>query len=114
MNRNRLSTTLARPVQVNLENDILKLLASPSNYEIHPNGKIWVKSRGIYLKGRGNTGVKVLDDKGIVIYNFDSIKDCALFFGVSDRTINRRLDSASVVEFKGGQLLVFKREVPQP
>jgi len=112
-NRNRLSTNLAKPSVIDLQVRVSNLLASPSNYDIHPDGKIWIKSSGVYLKGRGNVAIKVLDDKGILIYSFDSIKQCAIFFGVSDRTINRRLSEASFVQIKG-QNLIFKRYVTLP
>lgn len=88
----------------------LKLLSMPSNYEVQPDGKILIKSLGTYLKGRGNVSVKVYDDKGLLIYNFDSIQDCAMFFNVHSRTINRRLSNDSFIEFNGKKL-VFKRGV---
>lgn len=110
MNSNRLSTnlTVIRKESYSLDDKVLKLLSTPSNNEVQSDGKILIKSSGTHLRGRGNVGVKVLDDKGIVIYNFDSIKDCALFFNVHSRTINRRLEKDSIVEFEGKKL-VFKR-----
>jgi hypothetical protein len=113
INRNRLSTNLSKPSVIDLKERVSNLLASPSNYEIHLNGKIWIKSLGVYLKGRGNLVINVLDDKDVLIYSFDSIKQCAIFFSVSDRTINRRLDNGSFVKLNG-QNLVFKREVTLP
>ena len=97
---------------MSIEERALKLLSSPSNYEVQPDGKILIKSLGTCFKGRGKIGVKVLDEKG-ELYNFNSIKDCALFFNVHSRTINRRLDSGSFIEFNGKKL-VFKREVYLP
>lgn len=113
MNSNRLSTNIAynNPSLVNIKERVLKLLSSPSNYEIQADGKILIKSTGTYLKGRGNLGVKVFGDRGEIIYSFNSIKDCALFFNVHSRTIIRRLDSGNFLEFKGKNL-VFKRELP--
>lgn len=113
MNRNRLSTNLVKPSEIDFEERVSNLLASPSNYEIHPDGKILIKSSGVYLKGWGNVAINVLDDKGTLIYSFDSIKQCAIFFGVSDRTINRRLGYGSFVKIEG-QKLIFKREVTLP
>jgi len=113
MNRNRLSTNLAKPSEIDIQERVSNLLASPSNYEIHPNGKILIKSSSVYLKGKGNVAINVLDDKGILIHSFDSLKQCAIFFGISDRTINRRLDNGSFVEIEG-QNLIFKREVTLP
>jgi len=120
MNNNRLTTNLALtsdPLDsssfMEVKERALKLLSSPSNYELQPDGKILIKSSGTYFKGRGNVGVKVLDEEGELIYSFNSIKDCALFFNVHSRTINRRLDNGSFVEFNGKNL-VFKREVLLP
>jgi len=120
MNNNRLTTNLAltgEPLDsssfMEVKERALKLLSSPSNYELQPDGKILIKSLGTYFKGRGNVGVRVLDEEGELIYSFNSIKDCALFFNVHSRTINRRLDNGSFVEFNGKNL-VFKREVLLP
>ena len=117
MNSNRLSTHLASLGEgssslSSTDERALNLLSSPSNYEVQADGKILIKSLGTYVKGRGNVGVKVLDENG-ELYNFNSIKDCALFFNVHTRTINRRLDSGSLVEFNG-KILVFKREIYLP
>lgn len=96
MNNNRLSTNQAKPLalaktaEIDLQERVSNLLANCSNYEVHQGGKIWIKSSGVYLRSRGNVGIRVNDDKGILVYSFDSIKECAIFFGVSDRTINRR------------------------
>ncbi len=132
MNNNRLSTSLAYQEVSKLDNEalltpissvgagereitflkedkvkerVLKLLSAPSNYETQPDGKILIKSTGTYLKGRGNVGVKVLDEKGGLVYSFNSIKDCALFFNVHSRTINRRLDKGNIVEYNGKNLI---------
>jgi hypothetical protein len=118
MNNNRLSTNLASKgegcsSEISIQERALKLLESPSNYEVQPDGKILIKSLGTYLKGRGNVGVRVLDENGELVYDFSSIKECALFFNVHSRTINRRLDNGSFVEFNGKNL-VFKREVSLP
>ena len=118
MNNSRLSTNLASKgkesfIANDIEERVLKLLSTPSNYEVQPDGKILIKSSGTYLKGRGNVGVDVLDEGGNLIHHFDSIKDCALFFNVHIRTINRRLDSGSYTEFNGKNL-VFKRVISLP
>ena len=89
---------------------VKNLLASPSNYELKSDGKILIKSTGTYLKGRGNIGVNVFNKDGKLMYEFNSIKECALFFKVSDRTINRRLDKGYLVEYEN-QILIFKREI---
>ena len=115
MNNSRLTTNSASIGEesssaLDIKERALKLLSTPSNYEVQPDGKILIKSLGTYWKGRGNVGVKVLDEKGELIFHFDSIKDCALFFNVHSRTINRRLDSGSYVVFEGKNLK-FKRLV---
>lgn len=116
MNNYRLSTSFT-PVedasQIDVKERALKLLSFPSNYEVQANGKILRKSLGTYLKGRGNVGVNVLNANGEIVFKFNSIKDCALFFNVHTRTINRRLENGSLVEYKN-QNLVFKREMLLP
>src|SRR5690606_30605438 len=83
MNRNRLSTVTTQSGTDNLlQQRVLNFLATPSNYEVQPDGKILVKSTGKYLKGRGNIGIEVFDDNGLKINNFHSIIECASFFGV--------------------------------
>lgn len=80
INSNRLSTNLAKAsaqreessYSMSLEKRVLNLLSSPSNYELQPDGKILIKSLGTYLKGRGNVGVRVSDEKGELVYNFNS------------------------------------------
>lgn len=92
--------------------NLLATVCGAKNYEVHQGGKIWIKSSGVYLRSRGNVGIRVKDDKGILVYSFDSINQCAIFFGVSDRTINRRLEKG-YLKIKG-QNLIFKREVSLP
>ena len=119
MNSNRLSTSKVGNnnrdslEKANVEERILNLLSSPSNYELHANGKIYIKSLGCYLKGRGNIGVLALDEKGKLMFNFNSINDCALFFNVHSRTIVRRLDKGTMFEHNGKNLML-KREVYLP
>ena len=95
MNNYRLSTSLKSQIgslDPNLTTRALNLISSPSNYEIQADGKVLIKSSGTYLKGRGNIGVLAIDEKGVEIFNFNSIESCASFFNVHSRTINRRLD----------------------
>ena len=73
MNSNRLSTSKVGSSnrnsleKANIEERILNLLSYPSNYDLHANGKIFIKSQGCYLKGRGNIGVLALNEKGKLI-----------------------------------------------
>lgn len=116
MNNNRLSTSKILKDETkyvaaaNLDQRILNLLSTPSNYELQADGKIFIKSTGTYLKGRGNISVIALDEKGEVKDNFSSIKNCAFFFKVDSRTIIRRLDKGSLFEYNG-ENLVLKRDV---
>jgi hypothetical protein len=114
MNRGRLSTNIKEDhlclTREEIKEKTLKLLSSPSNYDIHDDGKIWIKSLKVYLKGRGNINVKVLDQNNELIYNFISIKECAQFFNVSERTINRKLDKGTTIEFNG-KFLTLNRNV---
>lgn len=116
LNRARLTTYSNTNSNVNNEelyNKINTLLASPSNYELHSNGKILIISKGIYLKGRGNISINAFDrrlENNELVFKFNSIKECAQFFKVSERTINRKLDKGTSIEFNG-KLLTLKRNV---
>lgn len=124
MNRYRLSTNrvlqiISKNTLEAVQHKILNVLKEASNYEIHPNGKVWVKSIGAYLKGRGNIKIEALDDKGLLFYSFNSIKDCASFFRVSERTINRRLDNSKPFLFANadgsdGYKITIRRAMLEP
>lgn len=100
MNNRRLSTNIPFILPNNIEDRIQKLLEAPSNYKIHDNGKIFIISQGKYFKGRGNVKLEISNFDGLLINTFNSIKNCAQFFQVSQRTIIRRLDSGNVFVFK--------------
>lgn len=109
MNRNRLSTSnnvIEPSAYLNLDERILKLLSTPSNYEMQPDGKILIKCPATYLKGRGNISVLVFSDSAAEspLYKFNSIKECALFFNVSVNIINLRLNKGIFLEYKGQKL----------
>jgi hypothetical protein len=53
MNRNRLSTNLAKPSEIDLEETVSNLLASASNYDIHPDGKFELNHQVFILKVEG-------------------------------------------------------------
>jgi hypothetical protein len=105
MNNNRLSTNLVKPDNLSDEN-IQRLLASESNFEIHPNGKIWIKSLGKYYREGGSVAVEVLDESGLVVNSFSSLTDCASFFGVGKNTISRRISNYSSFIFNGKHLKI--------
>jgi hypothetical protein len=96
----------------NLDNEINLLLNAPSNFEIQSDGKVLIKSSGIILKGRGNIKIEMLNSEGILINTFDSVNDCATFFGLSSRTIGRRLDSAEPLKYNN-QSFFIKRATLQ-
>ena len=68
---------------------------------------------GKLLGRKLKVGVRVLDEKGELAYSFNTLKECAEFFAVHSRTINRRIVKGSIIEFNGKNL-VFKREVELP
>lgn len=91
MNNNRLSTNNYSATDItDLENKI-KYLLENSNFEIHDNGKIYIKSSQTYLKGRGNIQIDVFNEKGNLFQSFESIKMAAVFFKTNERAINRIL-----------------------
>lgn len=96
MNTRRLSTNLPFILPDDIESRIKILLNAPSNYKIHTDGRIYINSEEKFLKGRGNLEIELYSDKGIFIKSFNSIKECALTFKTSERTINRRLDSGNI------------------
>lgn len=111
MNNNRLSTNKNKvTVDINLETKIKNLLNAPSNLEIHPNGKIFIISKGKYLRGRGNLRIEVFDKDNNLLHYFDSIKMCALYFNTNTRKIYRLLESGNTIMFKGKEV-VLKREI---
>lgn len=111
MNTRRLSTNIPSILPENLEERIEKLKEAPSNYEIHSDGRIYIKSKGVYLRGRGNVKVEVFNEKDLLINTFNSIKECAIYFKVDIKKISRRLNNSKVLYFKGKKY-IFKRKIP--
>jgi hypothetical protein len=64
MNTRRLTTNKLKLPLCGLENRLYNLLKTSFNYEIHSDGEIFLLSEGVYLKDKGNVGVKVFNDKG--------------------------------------------------
>ena len=89
------------------------LLQSSSNNEIHSNGKIFIKSLGVYLKGRGEVQIEVYDENNILINTFPSIKSCAVNLNISERSLIRKLDNNGLVLF-GDKKYFVKRLVSLP
>ena len=114
MNNNRLSTNFKTSHLVpNLDNRIDSLLTAPSNFEIHSNGKIFIKSLGVYLKGRGEVQIELFDINNILVNTFPSIKTCASYLNLTERTLVRRLDSRGNILFEG-QIYYAKRVASLP
>lgn len=86
-------------------------LLTNSNLEIHDNGKIFIKSSQVYLKGRGNIQIEVLTEEGALFQTIESIKMAALFFNTSERSIFRKLDSGDKIFFNE-QYYTLKRVTP--
>ncbi len=98
MNSNRFSTNLKiKDIDEYLDNKISSLLSQPSNLEVHSNGKIFIKSMGVYLKGHlpPSKKIEVFDEQGQLVNTFESIKSCSIFFNVSERVIISRADSGN-------------------
>lgn len=98
MNQNRLFTKL---IKAKLPNDLDKrrnnLLNAPSNLEKLENGKLLIKSLGISLKPGRPVSVNVINNTGIVINSFNTIKDCAQFFNMSMTSFCRKLDKGDPI-----------------
>nr|YP_009568363.1 LAGLIDADG endonuclease [Orbilia oligospora]QBL01995.1 LAGLIDADG endonuclease [Orbilia oligospora] len=56
--------------------------------------------------GKETDNLKIIDDKGLLVNSFNSLKECALFFGVSTRTINRRIVKNVYFTFNGKNLKI--------
>ena len=118
MNLKRLSTNKTNlkdnsSIVNDLDLKLKSLLEAPSNLELHSNGKIFIKSLGKYIRGRGNIIVEVFlqEEYGrkILINSFESIRDCANFFKVDPRTITRRLDSGEFHSYEN-KTYILKRK----
>lgn len=55
------------------------------------------------------TEFEVFDDNGLLIYSFASVDECALFFGVSARTIRRRVVKNTNFAFKDQNLNIRQK-----
>lgn len=111
MNVRRLSTNISVIPSKNKEEKIKSLLKAPSNYEIHNNGKIFILSKGEYLRSRGNISIEVFDKKGDLAKVFDSIKECAKYFNKSSRTITRRLDKGEYFIFEDEKFVIKRKKI---
>lgn len=86
-------------------------LLTNSNLKIHDNGKIFIKSSQVYLKGRGNIKIEVFTEGSTLFHSIESIKMAALFFNTSERSIFIKLDSGDKIFFNE-QYYTLKRVTP--
>ena len=109
MNIRRLTTNKFMFPKIDLNDRIGNLLKSPSNYEIHENGKIFLVSKGKYLKGRGKIHIEVYNDKDKIVKIFNSIKECAQYFNICRSTVSRRLDLGKFFIFDNERYLIKRK-----
>ena len=101
MNNNRLSSNIKilnsnseNFLNYNLLNEKIKIILNkPSNFEILPDGKIFIKSEQKFWKGRGNVKIEVYDKKGLLLYSFENLEMAAKYFNVDKHIIKYRLNS---------------------
>lgn len=75
----------------------INLLLDQTNIEIHDNGKVWIKSSQKYLSGM-KIKINCFNEEGQMVNQFDSLKEAALYFNISSRTLYNKLE-------KGGSLV---------
>lgn len=112
MNLNRSSTNIAKmsqPQLDTLQDDIVKLLAGPSNLEVKKDGRIYIKSLNKYYTGSGSIKVELQNKNGLVVNTFGSISECAKFLGLAPLTVTTRLQKNMPVLVDNNELFVKKR-----
>ena len=96
MNNNRLSSngkSLSISDNILLDGKVEDILSRPSNLEVLPNGKVYIKSQNVCLNSGRNVKIEVYDKEDLLLYTFDSTRMAAEFFNKSIVTIRNRLDS---------------------
>jgi hypothetical protein len=107
MNINRLSTNLNNiGIPLDLDERIKNLINAPLNLERLQNGKIFIKSTGVCLRPGRSIQINVMDNNGLIINSFSTIKDCALFFNMRKTTFCRKLDKGDPILFKNESFFV--------
>jgi len=104
MNSNRLSTRSNSNLVPTITTDLdakLKFFLENTNLEIHADGRIWIKSEKKYLSGGKKTQISCFNTEGILVQNFESLTEAALFFSLSKGTISNKLNTGSLLPFKG-------------
>lgn len=81
MNNNRLSTSIVPQVDRDLLlRDLKVILEGDSNYEHNAEGKIVIKSSGKFLNKGTSIRVLILDDKGNILQELESINACGSWY----------------------------------
>jgi len=107
MNNNRLSTTPGPSVDRDLLLlDLKPMLEGGSNYEYKPEGQIVIKSSGKFLKSSSYRRVIIKDEIGNTLNEFESIKSCAAYLGVSHQTVLRRLRDGKSIKWNSSLIFV--------
>lgn len=102
MNSKRLSTALLKGVEgdrINLNLEIDKLLAAPSNYEVGSDGKRIDKSSGKIVQDTSSKGVTLVDETGEIFKVFDSGSHCAQYLGIGRTSVYSKIKSNRPVLF---------------
>ena len=86
------------------------LLSRPSNFEVHPDGKIFIKSEKVYMKSRGNVEIKVFDKEGLLLNSFENLEKTSKFFNLSKHIVRYRLESGKPLILNNKEYL-FKRSI---
>jgi hypothetical protein len=103
MNSNRLSTSNSNLISTFTSSDLdpkLKFFLENTNLEIHADGKIWIKSEKKYPPS-GKTQISCFNEEGILVQKFESLTEAALYFNLSKGTISNKLNTGSLLPFKG-------------
>lgn len=100
INNNRLSTAPLNLInegkkssvvdKILIQKDIDRLLTGPSNLEIREGDRVWIKSLNKFYSG-GKIRLELIDEKGLMLYSFDSVSSCSDFLGVSRKTVMKKL-----------------------
>lgn len=74
-------------------------MEGPSNFEVKPDGRIFIKSLNKYYSNKAKIRLELIDENGGIIKSFASAANCAKYLKVDPMTITRRL--------RGGKPFLF-------
>ena len=89
---------------------VKNLLNQPSNFEIYPDGKIYIKSEQKFWKGRGDVVIDVYNKEGILLYSLNNLEATANFFNVKEHIIKYRLNSGKPLIISSNFIIPSLRE----